>query len=104
MPAASTSPWGKALDALMADGCWRTLDALVAEAGHLVPPGRAWRQGEARQERHRTTGTGRPRTSDDARVRVGRRSTIAATAHSRVQRGRWETRVTAAGREWRRVS
>lgn len=89
------TPWGKAVDAVMADGDWHSLDELVDAAGHLIPPGVAIRRGEAEQARFRTTGTGPSINSDDRRDARGRRQTIRGIGRARLASGKWERRIEA---------
>lgn len=83
------TPWTAAMDDLMADGHWRTLDELVDAVGPLIPPGVAHRRGELAQARARTTGTGPVQTSDDQRDRRGRREILRSAVNDRVRRHVW---------------
>lgn len=96
------TPWGRLLnEKLAADpDRWWNLDQLVDTAAHLIPPGQAWRIGEAEQARYRTTGTGRPRSSDEARIRRGRRTILRKLANGRVRRHAWKTTLIDGARHW----
>lgn len=97
------TPWGDALDQAVTTNPdrWWTLNDLVNTAGHLIAPGLAWRAGERRQAHNRTTGSGPAQTSDEARIRRGRRHMIADVANARVRRGRWVTTGTGPNRQWK---
>ena len=72
MPAPPT-PWRRAIDQVLADDAWHTLDDLVARCGHHVPPQRAHRERE--RYRARQGGPARLPMTDDS-VRTGRRALI----------------------------
>lgn len=65
------SPARKAMLAVLADGEWHDRDLLLAVAGRAVPPGRAFRVGEA--QRQRRTDRARTRGNNDTAIAAGRR-------------------------------
>lgn len=82
------SPHGRAVDEVLADGEWHTLDELVARCGPMVPPGVALRRAEggrkaALRYKGLVPGERQYGTRDDAMV-VGRRSVIVNVLRLRV--------------------
>lgn len=87
MPAASTTTWGAAIDLVLADGGWHHRDEILAAAVAVVPPGKAYRDGE-RLRLHKA-GRATPRTRGDQAVAVaaGARSLARQALRSRVRHG-----------------
>ena len=84
----TSTPWGRALDAALADGKWHHRDEILAAASITVPPGVAFRRGDQRRRQRRTTGDPDERHHGDTTtsMRAGARDVARGLLHSRVQR------------------
>jgi hypothetical protein len=79
------SPARQAIDAVLADGQWHTRDELLQAAAAKVPPGQAWRTGEA--ERRRTNPGDRIRGDDHTAIASGARTIAADVLRGMVRLG-----------------
>jgi hypothetical protein len=79
------SPARQAIDAVLADGQWHTRDELLQAAAAKVPPGQAWRTGEA--DRRRTNPETRTRGDDHTAIASGARRIASYVLAKAVARG-----------------
>lgn len=70
MPAASITPWGQAIDRVLADGEWHQRNELLDAATPTVPPGIAYRTGERQRSEEKIWGTPGPRKFGDESTAV----------------------------------
>lgn len=89
MPAASTTPWGQAIDQVLADGLWHHRDEILDVAARAVPPGVAYRNGERLRSAVRVWGQPGPRKFGDQSVAVatGARARAREVLRSKVRTG-----------------
>lgn len=90
------SPWGRVVDARLADGAWHEVDDVITVAAVAVPPGTAYRAGE-RLRRNNRADSPASRVKGDAGVAIatGARALVAEAIRSRVRYGHAERSGTA---------
>ena len=91
---AHRSPLTLALERLLADGEWHDVDDVVAELAPLVPPGRAYRRGEARRLAKAGAGL-RVRGDRSTAIASGARHIADDTVRSGIRYGRIESQGDA---------
>lgn len=91
MPAAATTPWGQAIDAVLADGLWHHRDEILDAAIPAVPPGKAYRTGERIRTQKRSTSPAKRTRGDQAvGVATGAREVARQALRSRLRHGNVE--------------
>lgn len=83
------NPWSKAIAVVLADGGWHAIEDLVAVGVPLVPPGVAYRKGEAERARRRRDGVAGPRSRGDrsTSIEVGARHLVRKAIRDSVRSG-----------------
>lgn len=91
--------WGLRIDELLADGEWHELEDVYSFAATVVPPGRAYRQGEFDRSRRAGAPATRQVGTRETAVTAGARRIVKKTVESRIRRGtvvRWGSRIRRA--------
>lgn len=95
--------WGERVDEVLADGEWHDIDDVIADAVRRVPPGLAYRKGEARRTHSRGDGRTAPERRQlgtrEVAVATGARTLVRKSIESRLRRGtavRWGDRIRKA--------
>lgn len=82
-----STPWGEAIDALLADGQWHSIEAVVVAAMAVVPPGAGYRCGERRRREYAGAPEQRVTGTADRAVATGARRLVRNLLNERVRRG-----------------
>lgn len=89
------SPWGRVVDARLADGAWHEVDDVITVAAAAVPPGTAYRAGERLRVKRAGAPERRARGDFVDAVNSGARALVTEAIRSRVRYGYAERGGTA---------
>ncbi len=87
---ANWSAWGRAVEALLADGEWHPVEDVLAAGIRVVPPGVAYRAGES--DRTRKGAGARTKGGAETSVASGARGLVRRVLAEQVRRGTVERR------------
>ena len=91
MVVTAVTEWGRRLDEILADGEWHDREDVIRLVAEAVPPGRAFRKGEAIRrhlvERQGFTFSSRSRGDDGTSVATGARHIARACPSGRERQG-----------------